>query len=106
MRLSRTGKRLDLFAIDASGAARLLARDERPATFVAALEFTAGDWPMQVTPLPGDSGFLWMSERDVWRHVYHYGYDGALKKQVTAGAFRVHRVAHVDAARRLLARHR
>jgi dipeptidyl aminopeptidase/acylaminoacyl peptidase len=40
-----------------------------------------------------------MSERDGWRHVYHYGYDGALKKQVTKGAFRVHRVVRVDAAR-------
>jgi dipeptidyl aminopeptidase/acylaminoacyl peptidase len=99
MRMSRTGKRLDFFAIQESGATRLLASDERPATFVAALDFSTTDWPMQVTPLPDDSGFLWMSERDGWRHVYHYGYDGALKKQVTSGAFPVHRVVHVDAAR-------
>jgi dipeptidyl aminopeptidase/acylaminoacyl peptidase len=100
MRLSRTGKRLDLFAIEATGATRLLAYDERPATFVGALDFTTAEWPWQVTALPDDSGFLWMSERDGWRHVYHYGYDGALKKQVTAGAFPVHRVVHVDSARR------
>ncbi len=101
MRLSRTGKRLDLFAIDgATGAARLLAYDERPETFVGALDFTTSDWPLQVTPLPDESGFLWMSERDGWRHVYHYGYDGAVKKRVTTGAFPVHRVAHIDAERR------
>ena len=101
MRLSRTGKRLDLFAIDgASGTTRLLAVDERPETFVGALDFTTSDWPLQVTPLPDESGFLWMSERDGWRHVYHYGYDGAVKKQVTTGAFPIHRVAHIDAARR------
>ncbi len=41
-----------------------------------------------------------MSERDGWRHVYHYGYDGALKKQVTSGAFPVYRVVRVDPARR------
>jgi dipeptidyl aminopeptidase/acylaminoacyl peptidase len=101
MRLSRTAKRLDLFAIDPiSGATRLLAHDERPATFVAGLEFSTGDWQWQFTPLPDDSGFLWMSERDGWRHVYHYGYDGVLRKQVTSGAFPVHRVAHVDSTRR------
>ena len=100
MRLSRTGKRLDLFAITATGATRLLAYDERPATFVGALDFTTADWPWQVTALPDDSGFLWMSERDGWRHVYHYGYDGTLKKQVTSGAFPVHRAVHVDSARR------
>jgi dipeptidyl aminopeptidase/acylaminoacyl peptidase len=100
LRMSRTGKRLDLFAIEATGATRLLAYDERPATFVAALDFSTTDWPLQVTPLPDESGFLWMSERDGWRHVYHYGYDGALKKKVTSGAFPVRRVAHVDSARR------
>jgi dipeptidyl aminopeptidase/acylaminoacyl peptidase len=103
MRMSRTGKRLDLFAIDpATGATRLLAFDERPATFVAALDFSTADWPLQVTPLPDESGFLWMSERDGWRHVYHYGYDGAVKKQVTTGAFPVRRVVHLDASRRHL----
>lgn len=101
MRLSRAGKRLELFAIDAkTGATRLLAHDERPATFVGALDFHTADWQWQVTPLPDDSGFLWMSERDGWRHVYHYGYDGAARKRLTAGAFPVHRVVHVDSARR------
>jgi dipeptidyl aminopeptidase/acylaminoacyl peptidase len=101
MRLSRNAKRLELFAINpTSGATRLLAHDERPATFIAGLEFHVADWQWQVTPLPDDSGFLWMSERDGWRHVYHYGYDGGLRKQVTSGAFPVHRVVHVDSARR------
>jgi dipeptidyl aminopeptidase/acylaminoacyl peptidase len=100
MRMSRDGKRLDLFAVGATGATRLLARDERPKTFVAALDFSTENWLWQVTPLPDDSGFLWISERDGWRHVYHYGYDGALKKQVTSGAFPVHRVVRVDSARR------
>jgi dipeptidyl aminopeptidase/acylaminoacyl peptidase len=101
MRMSRTGKRLDLFAIEAAtGGARLLAHDERPETFVAALDFSSGDWVWQFTPLPDDAGFLWMSERDGWRHVYHYGYDGAVKRKVTSGAFPVHRVVRVDSARR------
>jgi dipeptidyl aminopeptidase/acylaminoacyl peptidase len=102
MRLSRTGKRLDLFAINPeTGTTRLLAHDERSATFVAGLEFSTGDWPQQVTPLPDESGFLWLSERDGWRHVYHYAYDGTLMKKVTSGAFPVHRVVHVDSARQV-----
>jgi dipeptidyl aminopeptidase/acylaminoacyl peptidase len=101
MRMSRSAKRLELFAIDpSSGAARLLAHDERPATFVAGLEFFTEEWQWQVTPLPDDSGFLWMSERDGSRHVYHYGYDGAVKQKVTSGTFPVHRVVRVDSARR------
>jgi dipeptidyl aminopeptidase/acylaminoacyl peptidase len=101
MRLSRDGKRLDLFAIDgATGATRLLASDERPETFVGALDFTTSDWPLQVHPLPDERGFLWMSERDGWRHVYHYGYDGSVKKQLTSGAFVVHRIVHIDSTRR------
>jgi dipeptidyl aminopeptidase/acylaminoacyl peptidase len=101
MRLSRDGKRLDLFAIEAAtGATRLLARDDRPETFVGALDFTTADWPLQVHPLPDESGFLWMSERDGWRHVYLYGYDGSMKKQLTSGAFVVHRIAHIDSTRR------
>lgn len=101
MRLSRTGKRLDLFAVNAAtGAARALASDERAATFVGALDFITGDWPSQVTPLPDESGFLWLSERDGWRHVYYYGWDGALKKKVTSGAFPVQRVVNIDSARK------
>lgn len=101
-RLSRDGKRLDFFAIKPNGATRLLARDERPATFVGALDYYSTNWQWQFTPLPDESGFLWMSERDGWRHVYHYGYDGVMKQQVTSGAFPVHRVVHVDSARRQL----
>jgi dipeptidyl aminopeptidase/acylaminoacyl peptidase len=101
MRMSRSAKRLELFAIDpVSGAVRLLAHEERAATFVGGLEFHTEDWQWQVTPLPDDNGFLWISERDGWRHVYHYGYDGAMKKKVTSGAFPVHRVVRVDSVRR------
>lgn len=102
MRMSRNGKRLELFALKPDGSARLLARDERPETFVAALDFVTMDWPWQVTPLPDDSGFLWMSERDGWRHVYHYGYDGTLKRRVTSGPFPVHRIVRVDSTQRQL----
>jgi len=67
MRLSRTGKRLDLFAIEPTGATRLLASDERPGTFVGALDFTTENWAWQVTALPDDSGFLYGLANEQWR---------------------------------------
>jgi dipeptidyl aminopeptidase/acylaminoacyl peptidase len=99
MRMSRTGKELALFAVDPDdGSSRLLARDERPETSVAALDFATGGWQNQVTVLPDGSGFLWFSERDGWRHLYRYGWDGGAPRQLTRGAFPVHRVERVDSA--------
>ncbi len=43
-----------------------------------------------------DGSFLWTSERDGWKHVYHYGSDGALKGRLTAGEWEVRSIAHVD----------
>ncbi|HYR12431.1 MAG TPA: DPP IV N-terminal domain-containing protein [Longimicrobium sp.] len=99
MRMTRTGKQLDLFAVDPDdGSSRLLARDARPETSVAALDFATGGWANQVTLLPDGSGFLWFSERDGSRHLYRYGWDGGAPRQLTRGAFVVHRVVRVDSA--------
>ncbi|HEU4884073.1 MAG TPA: DPP IV N-terminal domain-containing protein [Longimicrobium sp.] len=99
IRVHRTGKRMELFAVDPrDGRTRLLAHDERPETSVAALDFINTGWASQVTVLPDGSGFLWFSEGDGWRHLYRYGWDGAAPRQLTRGAFPVHRVARVDSA--------
>ncbi|MFZ6180918.1 DPP IV N-terminal domain-containing protein [Nannocystis pusilla] len=98
LRLSRDGKRLDLLAVTpATGAARLVIREERPDSFVADLGFEVGGWQQQVVPLP--DGLLWMSERDGWRHVYRYDYSGELARQITRGAFPVHQVLAVTPQR-------
>ena len=94
--LSRNGKQLDLLGVQASdGTVRRILREERPESFVAALEFpfTTSRW--QVTPLPDNRHFLWVSERDGWRHLYLYDYDGGLVRQVTRGNFPVQRVVRV-----------
>ncbi len=99
MRMERAGRELELFAVDPSTRrSRLLARDARPETSVAALDFTTGGWTHQVTLLPDGSGFLWFSERDGWRHLYRYDWDGSVPRQLTTGAFPVHRVVRVDPA--------
>ncbi len=46
----------------------------------------------------GDEGFLWMSERTGWKHLYHYDADGELIRQITDGPWEVREVHGVDAA--------
>ena len=43
-----------------------------------------------------DQGFLWTSDRDGFKHVYLYGRDGALVRQLTSGTFDVDAPAGVD----------
>ncbi|WP_223784149.1 DPP IV N-terminal domain-containing protein [Myxococcus sp. AS-1-15] len=93
LHLSRDAKRLDLTAVTPGSAQRRhVLREERPETFVAGLDFAVGGFEQQVTALPSERGYLWMSERDGWRHVYAYDRAGKLVRQVTRGAFPVHQV--------------
>jgi dipeptidyl-peptidase 4 len=50
-----------------------------------------------ITWLAGNSRFLWLSERDGWRHAYAVGRDGSRPVLVTPGAFDVIDIAAVDA---------
>ncbi len=43
-------------------------------------------------------GFLWLSERDGFRHIYHYNADGALIRQITDGEWVVDGIEAVDEA--------
>ncbi|WPB79795.1 DPP IV N-terminal domain-containing protein [Archangium violaceum] len=96
LHLSRDGKRMELSAVEpGSGKSRRILREERLESFVGGLDFAVEGWARQITPLPDNTGFLWMSERDGWRHVYLYDYAGRLVRQITRGAFPVHRVAGV-----------
>jgi dipeptidyl-peptidase-4 len=47
--------------------------------------------------LDGDKSFVWLSEKDGWRHAYQVTRDGAMRL-VTKGAYDVMKVARVDAA--------
>ncbi|AKQ68332.1 hypothetical protein A176_005244 [Myxococcus hansupus] len=96
LHLSRNAKRLDLTAVDpTSGKRRHVLREERPETFVTGLDFAVGGWAKQVTALPEGRGYLWMSERDGWRHVYAYDRSGKHVRQLTRGAFPVHEVVGI-----------
>jgi dipeptidyl-peptidase 4 len=43
-----------------------------------------------------DGTFLWLSDRSGWRHIYHYGADGKLSKQITTGDWDVRSLDEVD----------
>ena len=88
-RLSRDQKRLDLLAVDpATGAARPVLA-ETSSTFVnLASGNGAGLVPLK------DGGFLWLSERDGYMHLYRWR-DGKLT-QLTRGDWVVTSVAGID----------
>ncbi|SFS16981.1 Dipeptidyl aminopeptidase/acylaminoacyl peptidase [Dyella sp. OK004] len=92
LQLSRDGKRLDLVAVSAEGKSRVVLREERPHSFVAGLDFALEGWTQQLLPLADGKRFVWMSERDGWRHAYLYDYTGKLLRQITRGDFPVHQV--------------
>jgi dipeptidyl aminopeptidase/acylaminoacyl peptidase len=102
LRMARDGKQLDLLAVKRDRTVRRLLREEQSATKVADLNFAASGWASQVIPIPQGGGFLWMSERDGWRHAYHYGDDGVLIAQRTRGALPIARVEHAEADGSLL----
>jgi dipeptidyl-peptidase-4 len=52
----------------------------------------------EITWFDGGKNFLWISERDGWRHVYVVSRDGKSTKLVTTGAFDVISVENVDEA--------
>ena len=43
-----------------------------------------------------DGSFLWLSDRSGWRHIYHYGADGKLIRQVTKGDWDVRSLDEID----------
>ena len=45
-----------------------------------------------------DGSFLWLSDRSGWRHIYRYGADGKLIKQVTNGDWDVRSIEEVNEA--------
>ena len=43
-----------------------------------------------------DGTFLWLSERDGWKHLYHYDASGNQKAQLTSGPGKFVALEHVD----------
>ena len=82
---------LNLASAD-SGASKTLFR-ETSGTWVRAL-----DDPRWLK----DGSFLWLSERSGWKHLYHYGSDHHLLKQVTSGEWEIRELHGTDEGCRLV----
>jgi dipeptidyl-peptidase-4 len=89
-RVSRDQRRLDLLRIDpVTGASRVV------------LSETARHWINVNNGFHAleDGGFLWISERDGFAHVYRYNERGRLLRQLTRGNWPVRKIAGFNEAR-------
>lgn len=87
--LSRNQRTLRLLALDASGKATLLL-EERQEPWLN----LHGD-----TVFLRDGGFLWLSERSGFAHIYRYSADGSSCQQLTSGEWVVTGINRVDSER-------
>ncbi len=95
-RFSRDFKSVDIMAANAlNGSVRTLFT-ETEATFVKIQHDVISFGNTGFTALPDGSGFLWESTRDGWNHLYLYGNDGRLLRQLTRGDFPVLDVQKID----------
>lgn len=79
-RQSRDQKTLDLLSVDpATGAARVILTQTGQAWVDLSSDFRA----------LRDGRFIWSNEDDGWRHLYLYGADGRLVRQITRGPWPV-----------------
>ncbi len=96
MRLNRVANKLELLAANVfSGVSRVILNEENK-TFVGGLDFIMDDWHRQFTLLNDGNRFIWLSERDGWKHLYLYEMNGKLIQQLTQGAFPVTEVVRAD----------
>lgn len=96
MRVDRRFKQLEIFRCDAAtGEARCIV-EESCATFIRLQHEFIYSGVTGFTLLPDESGFLLLSERDGWAHLYRYDLDGRLLNRITSGDYPVVSVIDVD----------
>lgn len=87
-RLNRRQNQLDVLLGEAdTGATRVL---------LSEVSDTWLDGGRDVHWTAGGGTFVWPSDRDGWRHLYLYGRDGRLRRQLTRGGWDVTSIAGVD----------
>jgi len=83
----------------------LLAGDPRDGRVRVVVEERSDCWvEADANPhwLDGGKSFLWLSERDDFKHLYHYGRDGKLIRRLTEGPFEVDELCGVDETARVV----
>jgi dipeptidyl-peptidase 4 len=96
-RANRLFNRLDILRADVVTGAVTTVFTEQDETFVRMLHnyIYGGDIGLHLL----SDGFLLLSERDGWNHVYRYSSDGRLKGRLTRGAFPVRQILAVNETR-------
>ena len=94
LRMNRKGNKLDLLAADPKIGTTRIVLTETQETFLIGVEWKLLE--RLFTWLPDGQKFIWLSERDGWRHLYLYDLDGTLIRRLTEGAFPAVRVVAVD----------
>jgi len=95
LRINREYKKLNLMAANpATGATRVILTETHKPVVMNWWEFPGGT--RLFTRLKDSERFIWMSERDGWRHLYLYDLDGTLIRRLTEGTFPALRVVAVD----------
>ncbi|MDA2914120.1 S9 family peptidase, partial [Acidobacteriia bacterium AH_259_A11_L15] len=88
-------KKLELMAADPETGTTRVVLTETQKTFIIGVE-RPHVYERLFIWLPDGNKFIWISERDGWRHLYLYSIDGNLIRQLTEGAFPVVEVVTVD----------
>ena len=96
MRMNRQGNKLELLAADPNTGTNRVVVVEKQKTFVCGLDFIIEKWKKQFTLLKNGKTFIWLSERDGWKHLYLYDISGKLIRRLTEGAFPVAEVIKAD----------
>ncbi len=95
LRASRTLQKLELMAANPyTGTSRVLLT-ETQTTFVVGINIFRS-FESMFSLLEGGTGFIWMSEREGWNHLYLYDIDGNLIRRLTPGDFPVESIEGVD----------
>ena len=87
---------VEIFVADAKTGATQLLMTERSKTFLTNQHEAIWATNTGFDLLPDGSGFIYRSQRDGWAHLYHYGMDGKLERQLTKGEFPVMNVVRID----------
>lgn len=86
--LNRAQNHLRLFFNNIESGNNRLVVEEKSDKWIDVFDFFAGVDHLFYFPQDREE-FFWISDRDGWSHLYRYGYDGALKNQVTQGQWEV-----------------
>jgi dipeptidyl-peptidase-4 len=89
-KLNRLQNNLDIFHTNVSTGTSTVVLNEKSETFID-LEFTD-----DLIYLADGKQFIYTTERDGYKHLYLYGMDGKLVKQITQGSFEVSQLIGLD----------